>query len=242
MKIGVAQIRPIKGDISDNILKHILLVSIASDYGVSAIFFSELSLSGYEPELASDLATDQSDKRFDVIQAICNKNSITVGVGIPTKTQSGIQISMVIFQPNKTRITYSKQQIHSDEFPYFECGEKQIILTIDNKKIAPAICYESLQTSHSDNAVILGAEIYIASVAKSQMGIEKGKIHYPAIAKKFAIPVLMSNCVGFCDNFESAGQSSVWTKQGSLAGQLDNKNEGILIFNTETEVVIKHTI
>ena len=48
----------------------------------------------------------------------------------------------------------------------------------------------------------------------------------------------MSNCVGFCDNFQSVGRSSVWTKQGRLAGQLDNKQEGILIFDTETEKII----
>ena len=56
------------------------------------------------------------------------------------------------------------------------------------------------------------------------------------------MPVLMSNCVGFCDNFESVGQSSVWTKQGNLAGQLNEKNEGILIFDTETQVITKQII
>ena len=53
------------------------------------------------------------------------------------------------------------------------------------------------------------------------------------------MPVLMSNCVGFCDNFLSVGNSSVWTKDGKLVGQLDDKTEGILIFDTETEEVIE---
>ncbi len=91
-------------------------------------------------------------------------------------------------------------------------------MTVDNKKIVPAICYESLQTEHSENAKEIGAEIYVASVAKSQNGINKAMTHYPAVAKKFSMPVLMANCVGFCDNFESVGQSSVLTKQGNLAG------------------------
>ena len=52
----------------------------------------------------------------------------------------------------------------------------------------------------------------------------------------------MSNCVGFCDNFSSLGKSSIWTKEGKLAVQLDDKTEGILIFNTETEEVTEESI
>ncbi len=130
---------------------------------------------------------------------------------MPTNSNSGIKISMLIFQPNSPRQTYSKQQLHSDEFPYFVNGEKQIILTVDNKKIAPAICYESLQADHSDNAKKLGAEIYVASVAKSQNGIDKAIKHYPEIAQKYSIPILMSNCIGYCD-------FKCWTKFGQNKG------------------------
>ncbi|ANF49138.1 hypothetical protein A0O34_00560 [Chryseobacterium glaciei] len=48
---------------------------------------------------------------------------------------------------------------------------------------------------------------------------DKAMIHYPEIAKKFSMPVLMSNCVGFCDNFQSVGKSSVRSKQGNLVGR-----------------------
>ena len=242
MKIAVAQTRPIKGEISANIETHKTLIGIAITYKVDAIFFPELSLTGYEPELTKELVTIYVDKEFNLFQEISDNNKITIGLGMPTKTNSGIKISMVIFQPDTPRQTYSKQQLHYDELPYFVNGVEQIMLTVDNKKIAPAICYESLQTTHSDNAVKLGAEIYIASVAKSQNGIDKAKSHFPIIAKKFSMPVLMSNCVGFCDNFESVGQSSVWTKQGNLAGQLNEKNEGILIFDTETQEITKQLI
>lgn len=242
MKISVAQTKPIKGNISANIDTHKKLIELAISYKTDAIFFPELSLTGYEPELAKDLATNQDDPKFANFQTISDTNKITIGLGVPTNTNAGIQISMIIFQPNIPRQTYSKQQLHSDEFPYFIKSEKQIILTVDNKKIAPAICYESLQTDHSENASKLGAEIYLTSVAKSQNGIDKAMAHYPAVAKKFSIPVLMSNCIGYCDNFESVGKSSVWTKQGNLVAQLDDKLEGIIIFDTETEQVIELTL
>ncbi len=87
-----------------------------------------------------------------------------------------------------------------------------------------------------------GADVYVASVAKSKNGVEMGLLHYPSIAKNYSIPVLMSNCIGLCDNFESAGKSSVWTKTGKLVGQLNDIQEGLLIFDTETERVTELVI
>lgn len=236
MKIAIAQTRPVKGNISANIEAHKKFIDLALTLKAEAIFFPELSLTGYEPELSNELATNQNDNRLDRFQNISDKNNIIIGLGLPTRTDLKIRISMIIFEPNKQRQIYSKQQLHSDELPYFEKGIGQVIITTDKTKIAPAICYESLQPIHSENAFKLGAEIYLASVAKSENGVEKAFKHFPIIAKQYGKTVLMSNCVGFCDNFLSAGKSSVWTKDGELIGQLDNKTEGILIFDTETSL------
>lgn len=242
MKICIAQTKPIKGNVSANIEAHVKFIELALILNTDAIFFSELSLTGYEPELAKKLATNHDDIRLDIFQEKSDVNNIVIGLGLPTATESKIRISMIIFEPNNPRQTYSKQQIHSDEFPYFENGDGQVIIKTNDKNIAPAICYESLQQKHSEIAFKLGADVYLASVAKPANGVKKAFDHYPKIAKQYAMPVLMSNCVGFCDNFLSVGNSSVWTKEGELVGQLDDRTEGILIFDTETEEVIKRNL
>jgi predicted amidohydrolase len=242
MKICIAQTKPIKGNISANIEAHIRFIELALTSNSEAIFFPELSLTGYEPELAKKLATNQNDNRLDIFQETSDKNNIIIGIGLPTATESKIRISMIIFEPNKPRQTYSKQQLHSDEFPYFENGDTQLIIKTNDKNIAPAICYESLQPTHSENAYKLGADVYLASVAKPENGIEKAFEHFPAVAKQYAMPVLMSNCIGLCDNFLNVGTSAVWSKEGELVGQLDANSEGILIFDTETEKVMEGTI
>lgn len=239
MRIAAAQMRPQKGNVLENIEKHKRMISTAISYQADAIFFPELSVTGYEPSLAKDLATSQNDIRFDDFQSISDKNHMTIGIGVPTKSDSGIRISMIVFQPYKPRQTYSKQKLHSDEFPYFVCGKEQIIFTMDNVKIAPAICYESLQVEHADHASEMGAEVYIASVAKSQIGINKAWIHYPHMASKHSMTVLMANCIGHCDNFESVGKSAVWSDEGILVGELDNTNEGIIIYDTITQAITK---
>lgn len=238
MKICVAQTKPEKGNIKYNIENHLGWIELAVAEKSDLIIFPELSLTGYEPELAKELATDQKDSRLDKFQKISDSNAITIGIGLPTKSNSGIFISMVIFQPNRDRKIYSKQKLHLDELPYFIQGNEQIMLNIKNKRIAPAICYESLQPEHSEKANRLGAELYLASVAKSQNGIEKAFAHYPKIAKKYSMPVLMANSVGFCDNFLSVGQSAIWDNKGNLLKKLENDKEGLLLFETETQQVM----
>lgn len=242
MKICIAQTAPIKGNVSANIEAHNRFIDFALTFNAEAIFFPELSLTGYEPELAKKLASNQNDHRLDIFQQISDDNKIIIGLGLPTETESQIRISMIIFEPNKPRQTYSKQQLHSDEYPYFEKGVGQVIIKTANRHIAPAICYESLQQTHVADAFKLGADVYLASVAKSANGIEKAYDHYPRVAKQYGMPVLMSNCVGFYDNFLSIGKSAVWTKEGEIIGQLDDLTEGILIFDTETEEIVKRIL
>jgi len=242
MKIGVAQTRPVKGDIQSNIFNHGKIINVAVLKGADAIFFPELSLTGYEPKLAKELATDQGDTRFEVFQKISDAKNITIGVGMPTKANPGILISMIIFQPHCPRQTYSKQHLHPDEFPYFVNGHQQLFLNGCNRKISPAICYELSVPEHADHASENGAEIYLASVAKTMIGTKNAIETLSGIAKKHSMITLMSNCIGLCDSFECAGQTSIWNPEGVLAGQLDDTCEGILIIDTETREVIKKQI
>jgi len=53
--------------------------------------------------------------------------------------------------------------------------------------------------------------------------MEKAFTHFSKIANKYSIPVIMANCVIFCDNFESVGQTSVWGENGILIGQLGKR-------------------
>lgn len=235
MKICLAQTKAIKGDIQANIANHLCLINQALAHQADAIFFPELSLTGYEPELAESLATTVHDARFEVFQEMSDTHTITIGAGLPVRTEKGIQITMLIFQPHQAIQAYAKQQLHTDELPYFVAGNNQIILWPDTLKMAPAICYESLQTSHVQNACALGAKVYQASVAKSKKGLDKAYAHYPIIAQQYQMPILMVNCVGYCDNFESAGGSAIWNSKGELIATLDGGSEGVLVVDLEGE-------
>jgi predicted amidohydrolase len=232
MKICAAQLRPIAGDIAANIAKHFRLIELAIAHRANLVFFPELSLTGYEPRLAKSLATNDADPRLDAFQRRSDTHNILIGVGLPISVGSHVQIGMVWFGPRTPRRSYAKQQLHADELPYFVQGGGQLVLKTATQTLAPAICYESLQHSHADSAAKLGANVYLASVAKPAGALVKAMLHYPAIARKHSMYVIMAACVGPSDDFVSVGQSAAWNSHGELLAQMDSESEGMVEVDT----------
>lgn len=241
MKISVAQTKPLKGNIPANIEAHKRFIDMAIVNGAGMIIFPELSITGYEPELAKDLASSQDDSRFNDFQEISNANQIIIGIGMPIKTETAPMIGMIIFQPHQPRLTYAKQYLHADERPCFVEGTHQVYLTAGGIKIAFAICYELSVPEHAANVHKNDATIYVVSVAKTVSGVEKAIQTLSETAGKYAMTVIMTNCIGLCDGVICGGRSSSWNTSGQLNGQLEDESEGILMLDTETgEVISKH--
>lgn len=234
MRIAVVQTQPVACAVDVNVKAHETWVKKAAGHGADMVFFPELSLTGYEPEHASRLAMRADDVRLDVFQMLSSALRITIGMGIPTAAGADVRISMLVFQPSGSRIVYSKQYLHADELPYFVAGHGQITLPGTDAVVAPAICYESLLDEHCDAAAALGATVYVASVAKSARGVASAEAHYPSIARRHSLPVLMANCVGACADFEAAGASAVWSSSGELLARLPSSGEGALLHDTAT--------
>ena len=231
MKICVVQMESMKGDVAQNIAKHLNFINTAVSHHTDLIIFPELSITNYEPTLAQALATLPEDGRFDVFQSISDDKKMSIGIGVPLKSDAGLTISMLFFQPNQPRLVYSKKFIHADEEPFFISGVNFPIIKLDGINIAPAICYEISIKQHAETASQHGAQLYLASVAKTAQGVQQAHKRLADIAKQYHIPVLMANNVGPADNFVGAGQTAVWNNQGKLLAQLDDTNEGFIIYD-----------
>jgi predicted amidohydrolase len=234
MKICLAQFKPVKGDITINIDNHAKMIHLAADHGAHLIIFPELSITGYEPTLANNLAIDADDSSLDSLQEISNTKHIAIAAGMPVKNDTGITISLIVFQPHQPREIYSKQYLHADEIPFFINGEPHTVSLFKKHHIGMAICYEISVPEHASMAHAAGAQMYIASVAKSVKGVEKALVELPAIARKYSMPVLMADCVGHCDDFDCGGKSSVWNASGELLAQLNGVDKGLLMYDTES--------
>lgn len=241
MRVAIAQIEAIKGNIEKNIENHLKWINQAVQNNADMVVFPELSLTGYEPDLAESLATNQDDTRLDEMQSLSDKSGITIGVGLPTRKERNIFVSMIIFQPHKERITYSKQYLYPPEKTIFTAGNNPLVLNLETEIVSPAICYETSNKAHCEYASQNNATIYIASVLSSIGGIDAELKKLSGIANNKNMVTFMANYVGKSGGYECAGKSSVWDTTGKLIGQLDTGTEGILIYDTETKEIVKKT-
>ncbi|WP_223606605.1 carbon-nitrogen hydrolase family protein [Chryseobacterium sp. OSA05B] len=239
MKIAAAQIKPIKGDILKNIENHKLLIKAAATQNVDLIIFPELSITGYETELAEQLSIDFQDQILDVFQKMAEDNTISITVGMPTKSDDHLFISSIIFEPESKRKMYSKRNLFPTEIPFFSKGESFCQIEISQNKIALAICYDLSDPNHSQEAYQAGSTVYTASVLNSVNGIDEDLIKLSTIAEKYHMHVVMANFIGESGGYECAGKSSGWSNTGSLLGQLNGEDEGILILDTDNDQIEK---
>ena len=241
MRVAIAQIEAIKGNIEKNIENHLKWINQAIQDNADMVIFPELSLTGYEPDLAESLATNQDDTRLDEMQSLSDKNRITIGVGLPTRKERNVFVSMIIFQPHKERITYSKQYLYPPEESIFTAGKNPMVLDFETEVVSPAICYEASNEAHCEYASQNNATIYLASVLSSIGGIDAELEKLSDIAKNKNMVTFMANYVGKSGGYECAGKSSVWNEKGELIGQLGDKEEGLIIFDTKSKEIITAT-
>ena len=187
--------------------------------------------------MAGELATTANDARLDDLQALSDGQGVTIGAGLPLVNEPRPTISIVIFRPNQPRQVYSKQYIHADEEPFFVNGRNDSLSLPSPPNIALAICYEISVADHAEAAALNGAQVYIASVAKFRSGIKKSLERMAEIAREYSMMVMMANCVGVADGQACAGRTAVWNNRGQLLGQLNDTDEGIIVFDTESQEV-----
>jgi len=235
MKVAIAQTASVTGDVPLNIESHCRLINNAAATGAAMIVFPELSLTGYEPQQAEQLAMQLDDSRLDIFQTLANSYQLTICVGAPTRSRAGLHISLIIFQPRQPVSVYCKQHLHADEKPYFKPGRKSAPINVGRAKVALAICYEITMPRHAARAARSGATLYVASVAKHAAGVKQAYERLREAARVHGMPTMMANCTGENDGMHCSGGSAVWSSQGKMLSQLNALDEGIISFDTATQ-------
>lgn len=95
-----AQTVPIRGDVDANLSHHAELVRAAADLHVQILVFPELSLTGYEPALARELAFAEDDPRLAPVIALACEHRMTLVVGAPVRLGTRLHIGAFVIYPN----------------------------------------------------------------------------------------------------------------------------------------------
>ena len=210
--LAAAQSSSVKGDIEANVRIHAEFVRQAAKHHADLIVFPELSLSGYEPELAAELAMTIVDPRLSPLRELAAEHKITIIAGAPiARTGEKPGIGAIIMSPEGTSV-YLKQHVTSEEKLHFSAGLVPCVIDVKGVTVGLAICADTSHASHPETAAKLGASVYAAGVLFDNAE-SLWAPRFQQYATRHHMAVLMANYWGPSGGYVSAGKSGVWDEQ-----------------------------
>ena len=230
MILAAAQTKPKREDIQSNLEDHYNLIEQASDSGAGLIVFPEMSITGYERDRALDMAFTEEDSRLNELKKMSADRQIIVIAGAPVVIQDNLYIGAFIIKPDTTTSVYTKQFLHDGEELFFKSSfDYNPVIELENERISVAICADIDNPLHAENANKNRSTIYLASLFFSPNGMPKAYKTLSEYAKKYSMPVLMSNFSGQAWESEAGGLSGFWDKRGNLVANLNETDSGLLL-------------
>lgn len=237
MKIAAAQIKSFAQDTEANIGNHLRMITLAAKQEVSLIVFPEMSLTGYELELAESMAFNQNDERIAVFKELAVQFKMMIVVGAPIKIGNELYIGSFIFAPDGTTHIYTKQYLHTGEEVYFSSGlDFNPILEWGGERISFAICADITNPLHPKAASDNDTTLYVPSIFYSTpTGIVEAYRQLSGYAEAYGMFILMANFTGYSYGLEARGKSGYWDHTGKLVANLDETEEGLLVITKDIE-------
>jgi predicted amidohydrolase len=228
---AIAQIEVAAGDVEGNVQKHLRFMHQAARRGVQFLLFPELSLTGYEPALARELAMNAEDARLQPLRKFAAQNAIITVVGAPLVAGNGtdILIAALTFGADGQVRVYTKQHLHSGEEQVFTAGTGGAMLSLGSQPIALAVCADFSHATHARQAARDGAEVYAASVLISRNGYVADAQLIKGYAKEYGLVAMMANHGGATGGWQSAGRSAIWGKDGEHIAAVAGEGDCLLI-------------
>ncbi|NCX93840.1 MAG: NAD+ synthase [Gammaproteobacteria bacterium] len=244
MKIALAQINPIVGDVSSNLDKilHALDQVFAQKEDIDLIVFPELALTGYPPEdlLYSDALLARAADSLSMIQKRLH-TAVAVIVGLPGVAGGELRNLAAFISHNDIQYV-AKQKLPNygvfDEARYFVAGEGSQCIEWKERRLGVMICEDGWSDSVAKQLKADGAEMLIQLNAspyylhKQKDRFEVGK----ARVQETGLPLLTCNLVGGQDDLLFDGRSFILDSDHRLLGELPAFEESIGFFDLETRL------
>lgn len=240
--IAAAQTVPVRGDVEGNLTRHLHLVNLAAKEDAQLLVFPELSLTGYELELAEELAFAPGDPRLTPLVEAATRSSMILVVGAPVRLGSRLHIGAFIVSADGTVDLYTKHRLGAfsesarcdgvvppAEATVFHPGDRNPLVQLVGSAAAVAVCADIGAPSHPRAAAERGARVYLASMFVIPSELEAESERLRTYASRHSMAVVFANFGGPSGGLASAGRSAVWSDRGELLAQLDARGAGIVI-------------
>ena len=249
MRIALAQINPIIGDIAGNTAKIVDFVDRAAAEGAELVAFPELSVCGYPPRdlLLKPRFVEENLKAVDAIAAHCTKIAALVGFVRANEHAVGRSLynAAALLADGKIAAVHLKTLLPTydvfDETRYFEPGPPPRPLPLDGQRAGVTVCEDlwdpdalGRQLYAADpvgNLVQQGIDILI-NISASPYQLGKNALRRELLcrqARRMDKPIVYVNQVGGNDELIFDGASCVVDREGRLIAQCQDFQEQLLV-------------
>lgn len=259
MKVALAQLNYIPGDISYNSAKITAAIDKARSEGAGLVVFSELAIVGYPPLdlLNMHSVTSGCMNAVKEIAAHCTDIGVIVGGPAPNTGVYGKPLHNTAFflYQGKVKAMVNKTLLPTydvfDEDRYFEPGDTFFTVSYNNLSIAVTICEDIWEEQpYGDRGLVRLYGVspleelmrhkpdFIVNIAANPFSHNKIKVRediFRKNAKKYKLPLISVNQVGGYTELLFDGSSVVIDSNGEVITRLPSFEESITIVDIPAE-------
>ncbi len=242
MKLAVAQINCVLGDLAGNAAKILQFAEHARQQGAQLLLVPELGLCGYPPE---DLLLREGFYRAcaQALDELAGKISgIAVVVGHPHEQGGKRYNAASLLRDGAIAATYLKHELPNysvfDEERYFDHGSEPCVFEMAGVRFALNICADIWEPAPARQARDAGAQVLLVLNA-SPYAMHKQEARYGAIRRRIletGMAVVYANLVGGQDELVFDGGSFAMDRNGSLTAQGRRFEEDLLLLEMRDDL------
>jgi NAD+ synthase (glutamine-hydrolysing) len=267
MKIAIAQLNPIVGDIAANAQKILSAAHAAAKSGARLLLTPELSLCGYPPrdlllnpafvsrlEAALEPLTAALPEQLAVLVGTVDRNLNALTLG-----EKPLFNSTVWLERNGTPRFFHKRLLPTydvfDEDRYFASGSESGIMALDGLRLGITICedlwneesfwgHRSYEANPVAELVAQGADL-VVNLSASPFCVGKQTLRESMLshtASRYRLPILYVNQVGGNDDLIFDGRSLVVSQEGLLVARGKAFEEDLLEVEYDRPKICSHQI
>lgn len=239
LRISLAQINPIVGDLSGNTKKIISYIKRAVKLKADIAAFPELAVTGYPPEdllLKPQFVRENIEALNDIIAA---SGAITVITGF-VDSNNGLFNAAAIISNRRLIDIYHKKYLPNygvfDEYRYFKPGSRYPVYSLGGLKFGVNICEDIWHEKGPARVQALAGAELIININASPYHMGKAAFREDTILKRFAecgVPIAYLNMVGGQDELVFDGGSFILDGKGGIMARGRQFKEELITVDIE---------
>ena len=233
LRIALAQMNAVVGDIEGNAAKVEELAARAREAGAQLVVFPELTLTGYPPE---DLLLKRGFlRRAQAALDGLEVSGITAAVGWPEEADGHVYNAAALVADGEVRAVYRKLLLPNygvfDERRWFEPGAEAVVADVAGTPVGITICEDIWEPEPTAATAAAGASVVVnlsASPYHHGKGMERERM-IVQLARDNGVTMAFCNLIGGQDELVFDGHSLIVSPGGEVRARGPQFEEALVL-------------